>query len=132
MTRFAQAGSLDPAEDLFDPFADALADGIAGVAGGPTVDGRAAVAGVLGDIRGGAEAAHVRHEILGVVGLVGAHRDGASMSSSAHLTQMFDSTIVRAHVSAAGAKGGKTVRRLAVHEEDSPQKFTPKQIIAET
>jgi hypothetical protein len=29
----------------------------------------------------------------------------ASMSSSAHLIQMFDSTVVRAHVSAAGAKG---------------------------
>lgn len=27
----------------------------------------------------------------------------ASLSSSAHLVQMFDSTIVRAHVSAAGA-----------------------------
>ena len=35
----------------------------------------------------------------------------ASMSSTAHLLQMFDSTIVRAHVSAAGAKGGKTGRR---------------------
>jgi transposase len=31
----------------------------------------------------------------------------ASMSSSAHLMQMFDSTIVRAHVSAAGAKGAE-------------------------
>ena len=30
----------------------------------------------------------------------------ASLSRSAHLVQMFDSTIVRAHVSAAGAKGG--------------------------
>ena len=38
----------------------------------------------------------------------------ASMSSSAHLVQMFDSTIVRAHVSAAGAKGGSKARRLAV------------------
>lgn len=31
----------------------------------------------------------------------------ASLSGTAHLVQMFDSTIVRAHVSAAGAKGGK-------------------------
>lgn len=31
----------------------------------------------------------------------------ASMSSSAHLVQMFDSTIVRAHVLAAGAKGSR-------------------------
>ena len=36
----------------------------------------------------------------------------ASMSSSAHLIQMFDSTIVRAHVSAAGAKGGKKRQAL--------------------
>jgi transposase len=35
----------------------------------------------------------------------------ASMSASAHLIQMFDSTIVRAHVSAAGAKGGKRGKR---------------------
>jgi hypothetical protein len=31
----------------------------------------------------------------------------AAMSETAHLVQMFDSTVVRAHVSAAGAKGGK-------------------------
>ena len=34
----------------------------------------------------------------------------AGMSQTAHLVQMFDSTIVRAHVSAAGAKGGRTAR----------------------
>ena len=33
----------------------------------------------------------------------------ASLSDTAHLVQMFDSTVVRAHVSAAGAKGGKTM-----------------------
>ena len=32
----------------------------------------------------------------------------ASLSRSAHLVQMFDSTVVHAHVSAAGAKGGST------------------------
>jgi transposase len=37
----------------------------------------------------------------------------ASLSGTAHLVQMFDSTIVRAHVSAARAKGGRTPRRLA-------------------
>ena len=31
----------------------------------------------------------------------------AAMSETAHLVQMFDSTVVRAHVSAAGAKGGQ-------------------------
>ena len=45
----------------------------------------------------------------------------ASMSSSVHLIQMFDSTIVRAHVSAAGAKGARragarTVARRLHHE----------------
>jgi transposase len=37
----------------------------------------------------------------------------AALSDTAHLVQMFDSTIVRAHVSVAGAKGGKVVRRWA-------------------
>lgn len=49
----------------------------------------------------------------------------ASMSSSAHLIQMFDSTIVRAHVSAAGAKGGKTRRRSDGRAAASPRKSTP-------
>ena len=35
----------------------------------------------------------------------------AALSGTAHLVQMFDSTIVRAHVSAAGAKGGRAARR---------------------
>jgi transposase len=37
----------------------------------------------------------------------------AALSDTAHLVQMFDSTIVRAHVSAAGAKGGRAGRRWA-------------------
>ena len=37
----------------------------------------------------------------------------ASRSETAYLVQMFDSTIVRAHVSAAGAKGGRTDRPWA-------------------
>src|SRR5215217_1813837 len=37
----------------------------------------------------------------------------ANLSRTAHLVQMFDSTVVRAHVSAAGAKGGRGVRRWA-------------------
>ena len=35
----------------------------------------------------------------------------ASLSPTAHLVQMFDSTVVRAHVSAAGAKGGRMAGR---------------------
>jgi transposase len=39
----------------------------------------------------------------------------AETSKTAHLVQMFDSTVVRAHVSAAGAKGGSKIRRSAAH-----------------
>ena len=49
----------------------------------------------------------------------------ASMSSSAHLIQMFDSTIVRAHVSAAGAKGGRSAKRSVARAAVSPRKSTP-------
>ena len=35
----------------------------------------------------------------------------AGLSRTARLVQMFDSTIIRAHVSAAGAKGGSRARR---------------------
>ena len=35
----------------------------------------------------------------------------ADLSQTARLVQMFDSTVVRAHVSAAGAKGGSPARR---------------------
>src|SRR5688572_17136796 len=37
----------------------------------------------------------------------------AATSCTAHLVQMFDSTTARAHVSAAGAKGGRTARPSA-------------------
>ena len=37
----------------------------------------------------------------------------AEFSPTAHLVQMFDSTVVRAHVSAAGAKGGRRAKRSA-------------------
>jgi len=52
----------------------------------------------------------------------------ASMSASARLIQMFDSTIVRAHVSAAGAKGGSTVRRSAARAAGSRRKSMPNQM----
>ena len=56
----------------------------------------------------------------------------ASMSPSAHLIQMFDSTIVRAHVSAAGAKGGKRARPLAARAADSRPKSTVKRMVVAT
>ncbi len=54
-----------------------------------------------------------RFDRLSKAGVFEAYFDSlASLSSSAHLVQMFDSSVVRAHVSAAGAKGGRTDRRL--------------------
>jgi transposase len=48
----------------------------------------------------------------------------ASLSGSAHLVQMFDSTVVRAHVSAAGAKGGSRARRSGAHAVGSRPRST--------
>ena len=52
----------------------------------------------------------------------------ASLSRTAHLVQMFDSTIVRAHVSAAGAKRGSTrrlwVARVAASRPRSTSRWT--------
>ena len=48
----------------------------------------------------------------------------AEHSPTAHLVQMFDSTVVRAHVSAAGAKGGKRSRRSAAPRAASPPRST--------
>jgi transposase len=52
----------------------------------------------------------------------------AAMSETAHLVQMFDSTVVRAHVSAAGAKGGKTIRHSAARAAVSRRKSTSRSI----
>ena len=52
----------------------------------------------------------------------------AETSKTAHLVQMFDSTVVRAHVSAAGAKGGSKIRRSAVPGVDFPPKSTSRRI----
>jgi transposase len=46
----------------------------------------------------------------------------AETSKTAHLVQMLDSTVVRAHVSAAGAKGGSKSRRLDARAGDFPAK----------
>src|SRR3954466_12203032 len=50
-----------------------------------------------------------------------------AMSQTAHLVQMFDSTVVRAHVSAAGAKGGRMVRRSAARAGASRPRLVPAQ-----
>jgi len=48
----------------------------------------------------------------------------AGLSDTAHLVQMFDSTIIRAHVSAAGAKGGSRVRRSGAHGVGLAPRYT--------
>lgn len=48
----------------------------------------------------------------------------AELSPTACLVQMFDSTTVRAHVSAAGAKGGSRTRRLGGRVAASRPKST--------
>lgn len=48
----------------------------------------------------------------------------AGLSRTAHLIQMFDSTVVRAHVSAAGAKGGSRIRRSAARVAGSAPRST--------
>jgi transposase len=52
----------------------------------------------------------------------------AGLSRTAHLVQMFDSTVVRAHVSAAGAKGGSPVRRSAARAAASRPRSTSRSI----
>lgn len=71
-----------------------------------------------------------RFDRLGKAGVFEAFFDTlASMSRSAHLIQMFDSTIVRAHVSAAGAKGGSKARRSVGRAAGSRPKSTPNQML---
>ncbi len=48
----------------------------------------------------------------------------ADLSPTAHLVQMFDSTTVRAHVSAAGAKGGSRTKRSAARVAASRPRST--------
>ena len=51
-----------------------------------------------------------------------------AMSQTAHLVQMFDSTVVRAHVSAAGAKGGRMAKRWAARAAASRPRSTSRVI----
>ena len=48
----------------------------------------------------------------------------AEQSGTAHLVQMVDSTVVRAHVSAAGAKGGRKVMLSVDRAAGFPPKST--------
>lgn len=53
----------------------------------------------------------------------------AETSKTAALVQMFDSTVVRAHVSAAGAKGGRKIKRSAARAAGSRAKSTSRQTL---
>ena len=52
----------------------------------------------------------------------------ADLSQSAHLVQMFDSTVVRAHVSAAGSKGDRKMSPSGVREVAFPRRFISRPI----
>ena len=52
----------------------------------------------------------------------------AGCSRTAQLVQMFDSTVVRAHVSAAGAKGGSKIKRSAAPAAASRARSTSRRI----
>ncbi len=54
----------------------------------------------------------------------------AETSQTAHLVQMFDSTVVRAHVSAAGAKGGRKIRRSGDRAAGSRARSTSRPTLA--
>src|SRR6185437_7641929 len=56
----------------------------------------------------------------------------AEYSQTAHLVQFFDSTTARAHVLAAGAKGGSIVRRLAARVAVSRPRSTSRPISTAT
>jgi hypothetical protein len=51
-------------------------------------------------------------------------RSAPSLSERAHLVQMFDSTVIRAHVPAAGAKGGRMAKHSGAPGEASQPRST--------
>ena len=61
MTGLPQASDgFDPAEGLLDPLANALADRVAGMAGGAAIDGRPPARKVLSHVRRDADRSQVR------------------------------------------------------------------------
>jgi len=54
----------------------------------------------------------------------------AETSQTAHLVQMFDSTVVRAHVSATGAKGGNKIGRSGDRAAGSRAKSSSRPTLA--
>ncbi len=66
---------LAQAERLFDPLADAQADIVAGMAGGPAIDGRTSPVGILRDVRCDVDLAEFSDKILRVEPFVASERD---------------------------------------------------------
>src|SRR6516165_1715463 len=68
MTRLAQSRhGLEPAEDLFDPFALVLTDRVAGMTGGAGID---SAVGFARDVRGDLMVTQFLNELLAVITLV--------------------------------------------------------------
>jgi hypothetical protein len=65
---------LDPAEGLLDALSCPLAHGIARMAGGPAVEGGAAAAGILRDVRRDPTLAQLHDEVARIEAAVGAER----------------------------------------------------------
>ncbi len=78
MMGLVQSGcDLDPAKWLLDPLADALADRIAGMAGGAAVNGGSPAGQVLRYVRRNTHCLQVRHVLCRIISLVSSERDAA-------------------------------------------------------
>src|SRR5580658_1923174 len=77
MARLAQPRhGLRPTERLFDPLADAQADIVAGMAGGPPINGGTSPIGILRNVRSYVDLAKLGDEVLRVEPFVAAQSDG--------------------------------------------------------
>ena len=78
MPGLAQAGNgLGPAEGLLNALSDTLADAIARMAGGATIDGRTPAGGILRQMRRDVDLAQLVDEIAGIETLVAGQGDPA-------------------------------------------------------
>ena len=69
------ADGFHPAEDFLHPFAQALTDGVARVAGGAAVDGRVPALAVLGHMRRGIQDTQRLDKLLSIISFITAHRN---------------------------------------------------------
>src|SRR5208337_5182105 len=77
VTRFPEiANGFHPAEDFLHPFAQALADGVARMAGGPAVDGRVPAGAILGHMGYRLQGPERLDKFSRIVAFVTAHGNG--------------------------------------------------------